>query len=407
MDFTRNRIFDFPKLILSILSNLSRTLSIEVYDMIQNFELKHFSKQAFSWARLNLKYTAFIHLNNEFVKKFYEDDYKTYKDRIFLAVDGFALKLPNVKKLGRQFGLPKNQSGESKTPQASCLSLYDILNEVIIDSNFRRYNTSERTMAYKSINKMLTLIPDKKYLLVADRGFPSLGIFFYLTSIGVDFVIRARLPFLNQFKEVFEGNCNDLTQIITIDKKKIKDNSDYTKYINELQCKIKLRVARVEIGENKFEYLVTNLFDENEFPISELKVIYNKRWCIETDIKRKKVLFELENFASKTSFRIKQEFYAKMLIMNLGNIFMNEVETELKVEKKDDSIIINHNIAYGLFKISFLNLFKNNSQSDFNFTYLKEYLKRNYTKFKPNRKFERKPKVHRGLNFHWSQRRSY
>ena len=103
--FTRNRILDFPKLVIAILSNLSKSLSIEVHDMIQTFELAHYSKQAFSWARLNLKYTAFIFLNDMIIKKYYEDDdYKTFKGRILLAVDGFSLNLPNVEKLGRKFG---------------------------------------------------------------------------------------------------------------------------------------------------------------------------------------------------------------------------------------------------------------------------------------------------------------
>jgi hypothetical protein len=131
-------------------------------------------------------------------------------------------------------------------------------------------------------------------------------------------------------------------------------------------------MVKVEIGLDKYEYLITNLLDNNEFPPSVLKEIYRKRWCIETDIKRKKVLSELENFASKTSFRIKQEFYAKILILNFSNMII--FASNLDLQKETD--------------------------------YMIGYMKRQYTKVKPNRIFERK-KSNQRLKFHWNQRRSH
>lgn len=408
MAFTRNRILDFPKLVVAILSNLSKSLSIEVYDMIQTFQLAHYSKQAFSWARLNLKYTAFIYLNEQIVKKFYEDDdYKTYKGRILLAVDGFSLSLPNVGKLGKKFGLPSNQNGKGRNPVASCIALYDILNELVIYSSIRRFKTSERKMAEKGIDRMLTLIPNKKYLLVADRGFPSVGMLFYLASKNIDFVIRNQCPFLKEFNDVFEGKSTDLIKTILVDKTRFRENKDYAEAFNKLNRKLTLRMVKVEIGENNYEYLITNLLDNNEFPPSELKEIYRTRWCIETDIKRKKVLYELENFASKTSFRIKQEFYAKILILNFSNMMINDIEEDLQKEKNDPSFKINRNIAYGLIKKSILKTFTGNVNLEADTDYIIGYIKRQYTKSKPNRIFERKPSNQRRLKFHWNQRRSH
>lgn len=376
--------------------------------MIQTFQLAHYSKQAFSWARLNLKYTAFIFLNDKLVKMFYsDDDYKTYKNRILLAVDGFSLGLPNVEKLRKKFKTQKNQNGESSYPLASCIALYDILNELIIYSNIRRYMTSERKMAEKGIDKMLSLIPNKKYLLVADRGFPCIGLLFYLASKNIDFVIRNATPFFGEFNDVVEGKSNDLIRTIHVNKKRYKENKDYQEVFIALNKELKLRMVKVEIGENKYEYLITNLLDDKEFSSSDLKEIYHKRWCIETDIKRKKVLYELENFASKTSFRIKQEFFAKILIMNYSNMIINDIEEDLQKEKNDTSFKINRNIAYGLIKQSILKSFTGNRNHEAETDYIIAYLKRQYTKSKPNRIFERKPPSPRRLKFHWNQRRSY
>ncbi len=337
--FSRKRILDFPKLVIALLSNLSKTLSIEVFDMIQTFQLVNYSKQAFSWARLNLKYTAFIYLNNQVVQNFYLEDYKTFKGRILLAVDGFTMSLPNVKKLGKKFGYAKNQKSDSINPIASCIAVYDILNELILSSSMRRYSTEERKMAESSIDKILKLIPLKKFLLVADRGFPSLGMLFYLASKNIDFVIRNSSPFIKEFNDIYDGKENDLVKNVAIDKERYRDNKDYQNIFDNLNRNLKLRMVKVSIGENKFEYLITNLLNTEEFSREDLKEIYRKRWCIETDIKRKKVLAELENFASKTSFRIKQEFYAKILIMNFSNIMIGEVEEELQKKKNDTSYI--------------------------------------------------------------------
>ncbi len=407
MAFTRNRILDFPKLVVAILSNLSKSLSVEVFDMMKTFQLTHYSKQAFSWARLNLKWTAFIFLNDELVKDFYaDDDYKKYKGRIFLAVDGFSLSLPNVEKLGKQFGRPSNQTGKGPNPIAACIALYDILNELVISSSIRRNKTSERKMAENGIDKMLTLIPNNKYLLVADRGFPSIGMLFYLASKNIDFVIRNQCPFLKEFNDVYESKSNDLTKTVVVDNDRFNLNKDYANAFNELNRQIKLRMVKVEIGKNNFEYLITNLLDEPEFSALELKEIYRKRWSIETDIKRKKVLFELENFASKTSFRIKQEFYAKILILNFSNMMINDMEEDLQKEKNDTSFKINRNIAYGIIKKTILKTFTRNFDFVAETEYIIAYLKRQYTKTKPNRIFQRKSAHNRRLKFHANQRRS-
>lgn len=406
MSFTRNRILDFPKLVLALLSSLSKTLSVEVYDLVRTFQLAHYSKQAFSWARLNLKYTAFIYLNDALTKRFYEDDYKTYKDRLLLAVDGFHLTLPNIEKLKKKFGVVNSAHGESRNPVASCISLYDILNEYVIDANIRRFKTSERMMAIKSIDRMLNIIPDKKYLLIADRGFPGIGIISYLISKNIDFIMRSSCPFFREFDRIFKGEVTDITKTLIIDRLRRVQNKEYLEIFNLLNNKVTLRMVKVEIGENKYEYLITNLLDEKEFTVSEFKELYHKRWCIETDFKRKKVLCELENFASKTSFRIKQEFFAKIFIINFSNIMINDIEDELQEEKKDNSFKINRNVAYGLIKKEIINILIKGSDFDRQMKIITNYLKRQYTKPKPHRVFERKF-PNQSLKYHWNQRRAY
>jgi hypothetical protein len=41
-------------LVVAIVSNLSKSLSVEILDRMKTFRLTHHSKQAFSWANMNL-----------------------------------------------------------------------------------------------------------------------------------------------------------------------------------------------------------------------------------------------------------------------------------------------------------------------------------------------------------------
>lgn len=403
--FTRNRILDFPKVVLALLSGLSKSLSAEVYAMIRTFRLVHYSKQALSWARLFLKYTAFIFLNAELVRRFYRDgDFRTYRGRIFLAVDGFTLGLPNVGELKKKFGFQKNQNGDARAPSASCIALYDILNEIVISSDIRKYLTSERTMALKAVDRMLSLIPGRKYLLTADRGFPGMGMFFFLSSRNIDFVIRNQSGFLKEFSDIYNGKSCDLTAEVKVQRNEV--GREYHADFDAAGGKMTLRMVKVEIGEGKWEFLVTNLLDREEFPPSELKEIYSMRWCIETDIKRKKVLCELENFASKTRLRIKQEFYAKMFIINMSNMMINDIEEELQEERKDPELKINRNIAYGIFRQCIFESFLDPAKFAKEIESAAAYLKKQHTKVKPKRTFPRKPFSRRRRPFHITQRRS-
>nr|MBQ4172938.1 transposase [Ruminococcus sp.] len=59
-----------------------------------------------------------------------------------------------------------------------------------------------------------------------------------------------------------------------------------------------LRFVRIQITDDLFEVLVTNL-DENEFPPCILKQLYSMRWGIETSFRKLKYTIGLSAFRSK------------------------------------------------------------------------------------------------------------
>lgn len=69
---------------------------------------------------------------------------------------------------------------------------------------------------------------------------------------------------------------------------------------------ISYRVVSVEIAKDKFEYLITNLSQE-EMTTEELKEIYHKRWGIEISFRELKHTIAMLHFHSKKVDHISQE----------------------------------------------------------------------------------------------------
>ena len=87
-----------------------------------------------------------------------------------------------------------------------------------------------------------------------------------------------------------------------------------------LPNEIKVRFVRVLLDTGEYEVLVTNLFDEEEFPTEEFKTIYYLRWGIESFYAVLKTRLNLENFSGKTVHSVYQDFYSTIYISELGNL---------------------------------------------------------------------------------------
>ena len=78
---------------------------------------------------------------------------------------------------------------------------------------------------------------------------------------------------------------------------------------------MKLRIVRFEITDNTYETIVTSL-NRFEFPLSEIKALYHRRWGIETSFRELKYALGLVNLHSKKREFIEQEIWAKLTMYN-------------------------------------------------------------------------------------------
>lgn len=103
-------------------------------------------------------------------------------------------------------------------------------------------------------------------------------------------------------------------------KEVLSPNARYGRLDFESPCKVKYRVVKFRIndeesGKECWEVLVTNL-NRFQFPISEMKKLYHKRWDVETSFRELKyALGTIQLHSKKPEFQY-MEFLANMIVFN-------------------------------------------------------------------------------------------
>ena len=76
--------------------------------------------------------------------------------------------------------------------------------------------------------------------------------------------------------------------------------------------------------------LLTNLTDKEAFPLELLNELYRLRWTIEECYKRIKLVAQLEYFSGKTPIAIEQDFYSRIIMLNISAMIeTQELEPQL------------------------------------------------------------------------------
>ena len=159
------------------------------------------SNSAYTQARAKLNYTAFQEYAEMASDMFYEDgEYEQYKNFRLLAIDGSVVTLPNSKDIAKEYN-PMNvrcqiEGFKKEVPQGRASVLFDVLNNIAVDSSFTNKNNSkendliaydERTLALEHLEYCM-----KEDLVVMDRGYHSYELFVKYTQ-KTNFLVRLHL----------------------------------------------------------------------------------------------------------------------------------------------------------------------------------------------------------------------
>lgn len=220
-DFTRRRKLPFAQVMVMLLQKTVRSIQLHLHDFFAALVEPGESPAVSSWceARLKLKHTAFIELNERAILEVAyggEQDFtvRRWKGHRLIGIDSSLIRLPNQPALGQEFGWVQcsNQAGASgRHPQARLSALTDVLNRIVLHTLFVPWQQGERDLVLEHLPH---LQPQDIGLL--DRGFASYELWAQFIEQGHGFVCRCPRSGLSAVNQLFAENEAGRSVVVTL-----------------------------------------------------------------------------------------------------------------------------------------------------------------------------------------------
>lgn len=385
-DFTRKRKMPFVSLVLFMVNIIKQTLQKELTRFVKMFENKssNITKSAFSQSRIKLRPEAFIELNNCLIEEFYTDNIiKEWNGFRLVAIDGSKLILPtHSNELMEKFG---ELSNGMIIPQAQVSSCYDVLNEIIIDTQLEAIQVNEMNQAVRHLEKL-----SSGDLVILDRGYAAVWFYYILKIKGLDFVNRVPKQFIKDAESFRLSEETDKIIQINLPPQKSRYGLQRHEIVKDKIKPFKLRLVKVVLDNGEIEVLATTLLDREKYPPEIFRDLYFKRWGIETNFDHLKSNIRVEEFTGLSEIAIRQDFYVSMFINNLQSIIALDSKEEMDNEgKKRYEYKVNRNLSLGYMKDRIVEILTSNNPRYYE--ELKELFKMNPNPVRSGRKNPRKP----------------
>lgn len=284
-----------------------------------DFCVRTMTKGAFSQARAKLSHEVFRELDSITKNSFYKKSNPFAWDKFrLLAIDGSTIKLPQHTSIEDEFGVHGfGPNADSQQSMARISLVYDPLNCITLDAQIGAYIESEAGLCKKHLTHI-----GKGDLVVFDRYYASFELIETLRNKKAEFVFRMKDDWWKVVEEFQKEGLKDKVVSIAVTKHK----------------KVSVRLVKHEYGEDKSMVLCTSLLDQQKYSVTDIAEVYEGRWGIEESYKTLKNWCELENFSGKTALAVKQDFYAKIFMMNLGSVYAHPIDEKIRREKPGNKV---------------------------------------------------------------------
>lgn len=343
-DYTRHKKSDFSSVVKSIVCFGGKSLNKEILEFF-GFSPDTLTPSAFVQQRSKIKSEAFYQLFRDFTEANQKE--KLFHGYRLLAVDGSNIYTPKNK--NDLDSLSKNQNSTFNLYHLN--ALYDLCSCTYSDAVVQKYRQSNEHKAYVTMVDRYNC--ETPAIFIADRGYESYNNMAHVQEKGQKFLTRLKDIKSNGILSGFD--LPDREFDISIDlkltrkqSKEVKSSSDFrfiptnvnfdflpssSKYSAPASYySLHLRFVRIQITDDLFEVLVTNL-DENEFPPCILKQLYSMRWGIENSFRKLKYTIGLSAFHSKKSEHILQEIFARLTLYNFSEFVTSHIAIRKKKRK--------------------------------------------------------------------------
>jgi hypothetical protein len=257
------------------------------------------------------------------------------------------VRLPNHKDLAQEFGWAqcKNQKGKcGRYPQARLCIATDLLNRLGLETFLVPWKTAERDLAAKHILKF-----ESRDLVLMDRGYAGYELFAHFVHKQRSFVCRCARNTFGAADQLFAQGKGGLSRTV--------ETSAPNGTV--LQCReaglpetLVLRFVSVRLPDGQIEVLVTNLTDEQEYPVQEFGPLYRLRWNIEIYYYLLKSRLGLESFTGYSVESIYQDVFSTVYLSNLESVLTGETSKTLALKDQRP----NHAVCFHTIKVRLMDL---------------------------------------------------
>ena len=395
--FTRNRTLPFKTVILFLINLLKSSIQNELdkyFKTINNSIMpeRAVTNSALTQARKKFSHRAFIELNKEQIKYFYDNvNYNRWNGFRLLAIDGSTLILPKNEKTIKEFGQFTHSRKTTPVVLSRASGCYDVLNKIILDSRLSALSVGELDLAVEHIKASGKESFNDIYLL--DRGYNAFWLFELIVSEGSNFCARINIRNWKAAQELLaSGSRQTVTEIYPSQKSVAK-----CKKLGLSIQPVKVRLISIDLDNGDKEVLITSLIDIEKYPYELFADLYHSRWTIEESYKILKSRIEIENFTGKSPEAVRQDFHARIFTANLTAILSFPVHEKIKdkMKNKKYEYQINWTQSIAKMKDSVVLLFINKNIERI-IKILQEHFLWNIIPVRHNRVFPRifKPKKH-------------
>ena len=358
--FTRRRKLPFANVMVMLLQKTVRSIQLHLHDFFGALRVAGQSASASSWceARLKLKHTAFIELNERAILEVAYGGQKDFAVRLWkghrlIGIDSSLIRLPHELALGQEFGWVEcsNQQGVAgRYPQARLSALTDVLNRLVIDTRFVPWQQGERNLALAHLPH---LQPEDLALL--DRGYAGYELWARFLMAGRHFLGRCPRFSFGAVNRLFEQNQEGQSVVATL---RPPNGSVGACRAAGLPERLQVRLVTVRLTTGELEVLATDLLDEALYATAELGELYHQRWGIETYYGLIKSRLDLENFTGLSAEAIRQDLYATIFLSNLESLLIAPAQTQLRQAsaQRKHPAQVNHAVSFHALKSQIIQL---------------------------------------------------
>lgn len=413
--FTRDRVFTFPTMIIIILNNISKSLSVELTKFLQRLKLGCLgSKQAFSKSRYKISAEAFVDLNDTFIQAYYsQGDYQLYADKwLLVGSDGSDYELPWEEELCEAFGVADNGQAQQPMCMAKGVKIWDLLNRLTICATLGHYDTAEIVhfkMAWQKAQSLLKAAQKAKIMLLGDMHYPSLWLMAQLQTAGKDFLFRCKPDFCREIVAFLKSGEQEARIFIPIAQdgvRKYKYKKSTGQTSEQVPHGVWVRALNFTRPNGEPSCLVTSVAVE-ELSCEEVCNLYPYRWGEEVSFYFDKNRTEIENFSAKLPQGVRQDWFANVLATNFAQLLIEDAQEMLDQEQENTlnkhQYQINRSVAIGIIKDELPGMLLGKEKADTFYERMLKIIIRHREPIRPDRSYPRKRK-HR-LRFSMNLRR--